>query len=385
MTASKAVHFGAGNIGRGFVGLLLHKAGFEVVFADVNAELIDALSRATSYRVHEVGFGARDWIVTNFRAVNSAENESQVVAEIAEADIVTTAVGPNVLRFVAPLIARAIEARAVHARPLVVMACENAINATSILRDHVAGALANPRDAERAIFANTAVDRIVPSQSASDGLTVTVEAFFEWAIEATPFGTERPTIPDAHFVQDLSPFIERKLFTVNTGHAATAYFGRLAGVESIAAALGNADINSRVRAVLGETSELLIAKHHFDVTAHADYVETILRRFANTELDDSVLRVGREPLRKLSRNERFIAPAAELAERGIQPRALLAAIAAALRFDGDPISDGETLRAALGSSSAEGFISSVMGLDSQHPLFDLVLPVVRARMSELTA
>ena len=68
----KAVHFGAGNIGRGFVGLLLHEAGYEVVFADVNAELIDELAAADSYVVHEVGEGARDHTVTGFRAINSA-------------------------------------------------------------------------------------------------------------------------------------------------------------------------------------------------------------------------------------------------------------------------------------------------------------------------
>ena len=40
----KAVHFGAGNIGRGFVGLLLHEGGYELVFSDVAAPLVDAIN-----------------------------------------------------------------------------------------------------------------------------------------------------------------------------------------------------------------------------------------------------------------------------------------------------------------------------------------------------
>src|SRR5690606_10152159 len=125
----KAVHFGAGNIGRGFVGLLLHEAGYEVVFADVNASLIDELAAADSYVVHEVGEGARDHRVTNFRAINSATKTKEIVTEIASADVVTTAVGPNILRFVAPLIAEALGQRADAGGRLAVMACENAINA----------------------------------------------------------------------------------------------------------------------------------------------------------------------------------------------------------------------------------------------------------------
>src|SRR5580658_658873 len=104
--AKKAVHFGAGNIGRGFVGLILHNAGYELVFADVNAELIDALAGSRSYLVREVGAGASISTVDNYRALNSATNESDVVDEIATADVVTTAVGPNILRFVAPVIAK---------------------------------------------------------------------------------------------------------------------------------------------------------------------------------------------------------------------------------------------------------------------------------------
>ena len=79
----KCVHFGAGNIGRGFVGLLMHRSGYEVVFADVAAPLIDALASTPSYTVHEVGAGSRDTVVEGYRALNSADDPESVVAEIA--------------------------------------------------------------------------------------------------------------------------------------------------------------------------------------------------------------------------------------------------------------------------------------------------------------
>jgi mannitol-1-phosphate 5-dehydrogenase len=156
----KAVHFGAGNIGRGFVGLLLHDAGYEVVFADVAEELIAQLAAADSYRVHEVGEEATERLVRNFRALNSNTQEAELIAEIATADIVTTAVGPHVLKFLAPVIAKGIVAREPGLAPLQVMACENAINATDILAKEVAsqpGAAAGALDG-KAVFANTAVD-----------------------------------------------------------------------------------------------------------------------------------------------------------------------------------------------------------------------------------
>ncbi len=133
----KAVHFGAGNIGRGFVGLLLHEAGYEVVFADVAEDLITDLAAADSYRVHEVGEHPTVRTVENFRALNSTRQEAEVIAEISTADMVTTAVGPHILKFVAPVIAKGIAARAAGLAPLQVMACENAINATDILKSEV--------------------------------------------------------------------------------------------------------------------------------------------------------------------------------------------------------------------------------------------------------
>ena len=374
----KAVHFGAGNIGRGFVGLILHKAGYEVVFADVNGELIDALATTPSYVVTEVGDGARTWTVDNYRALNSSTHEADVVAEIASADIVTTAVGPNILRFVAPLIAKAIAQRPPDLAPLAVMACENAINATDLLKAEVVKALPDAAVADTAIFANTAVDRIVPGQDPDAGLNVTVESFFEWAIESTPFGAETPVIPDAHFVDDLAPYIERKLFTVNTGHATAAYHGFAAGVGSMSEAFSTPAIADEVRAVLAETKALLVAKHGFDPDVQQQYIDKNMVRFANPELSDTVDRVGRQPLRKLGRHERFVGPAAELAERGLGSDALVRTMGVALRFDVPEDPQSVELQQLLASVTAEEFVAQVTGLDVSHPLYSDVVEVVSA-------
>ncbi|MDQ1544791.1 MAG: mannitol-phosphate 5-dehydrogenase [Actinomycetota bacterium] len=378
MTAQKAVHFGAGNIGRGFVGLILHNAGYEVVFADVNAELIDALAASRSYLVREVGAGASTSEVTNYRALNSASHQADVVAEIATADVVTTAVGPNILRFVAPLIAAALADRSPSRAPLAVMACENAINATDLLKAEVAKT-ASPEELARAVFANTAVDRIVPGQPEGGGLDVVVEAFFEWAVESGPFGDHVPVIPEAHFVDDLAPYIQRKLFTVNTGHATTAYHGFLAGASSISEAVTIPSVEAAVRAVLEETKALLVAKFDFPPAVQQEYIETNLTRFANQELTDTVDRVGRQPLRKLSRHERFVGPAAELAELGLSFGALVDTMGAALRFDVPEDPQSVEMLGLLDSLSPHGFVLQVTGLEPAHPLFPAVLAAVEAR------
>jgi mannitol-1-phosphate 5-dehydrogenase len=382
----KAVHFGAGNIGRGFVGLLLHEGGYEVVFSDVAAPLVDAINAVDEYTVHEVGDGGVDRVVTGFRAINSAEHLDELIEEIAGANVVTTAVGPTILKFVAPPIVAALALRDPSSPPLQIMACENAINATDVLRDEIVEKAGDAWDAlaGRAVFANTAVDRIVPAQPDGGGVDVTVEPFFEWAIERPPFGEDPPHIPGAHFVDDLAPYIERKLFTVNTGHAATAYFGAQSGAEMIHDALADEAIAAKVAAALEETSAVLVAKHGLDPADLAEYRTMILRRFRNPALPDAVLRVGRQPLRKLSRNERFVGPAAEAAEAGLPVDALLAAMGAALEFDVADDEQSVELQRRLREQDADAFTAEVTGLDADHPLYPRVRALVAQRQEELS-
>lgn len=380
----KAVHFGAGNIGRGFVGVILNEAGYELVFSDVVAPLIDALNEQESYTVHEVGHDPKDITITGFRGINSAENPQALAEEIATADVVTTAVGPAILKFVAVNIAEGLKLRAEQGigSKVAVMACENAINATDVLAEEVRKHF--PAADNVAIFANTAVDRIVPNQAPGQGLDVTVENYYEWAVETGPFGDDVPQIPGATWVEDLAPYITRKLFTVNTGHATTAYFGQQAGISKLSEALEVPEIRVKVEATLAETKDLIVRKFGFEPEVQQAYVEKILGRFANPDLPDTTERVGRSPLRKISRNERFIGPATELAELGRPTEALLATIGALLEFDVAEDPESVELQALLagvraGNQTAEEVTERLTGLAADHPLYPGVLALVKER------
>lgn len=373
--AKTAVHFGAGNIGRGFVAQFLHASGYEVVFADVSEELIGALQQQSSYEVIEVGDNAKTHVVDGYRAINSKSHEADVIAEIANAEVVTTAVGARILQFVAPVIAKGLAARSAGAAPLIVIACENAINGTDLLAEEVR----KHGLTENAIFANCAIDRIVPEQHG--GLDVTIESFFEWVVDRTPFAGSTPDIFGVTWVDDLEPFIERKLFTVNTAHAAAAYHGIDRGWVSIREALATPELQAEIRAVLEETKTLIVEKHGFSDEEQQAYIEKTLTRISNPALPDTCERVGRGPLRKLSRHERFIAPAAELVERGHTAWDLLNAVGAALRFDVPEDAESVELQALLASGTpAAEIAATITGLEPQHPLFPHVVEVVTLRL-----
>lgn len=381
----KAVHFGSGNIGRGFVACFLHESGYEVIFADVVDKLVDSLNATKEYHVIEVGAeGVDKKTITNYRAINSKTHEAELVDEIATADVVTCSVGPNILRFIAPVIAKGIDKRSRDLKPLAVIACENAIGAT----DTLAGFIKDPKNTpehrladhhERAAYANSAIDRIVPAQDPDAGLDVTLEKFYEWVVERTPFqNSEIPSIDGIKWVDNLLPYIERKLFTVNTGHATAAYHGYNRQKKTVDDALRDKEIKDEVSAALAETSKLIVEKHGISAEEQEQYKQKIIQRISNPHLADAVERVGRAPLRKLSRKERFISPAVELAEKGHSVQALLFAAEMAFRFqnvDGDD--ESKELAKIMAEHNAEEVVSQVCGLQSSDKLYPQVVDVVK--------
>ena len=386
----KAIHFGAGAIGRGFLGELYHRSGYEIVFADVMDPLIKSLQSSPSYEVTEVGNeGEKTFKITNYRAINSKSHEADVIKEITTAGIVTCAVGPNILKFIAPVIAKGIDGRPKGATPLAVIACENAIGATDTLAGFIKQENNTPKDRlasieERARFANSAIDRIVPAQDPNAGLNVKIESFFEWVVDKTPFADHHP--PNIHgikWVDDLKPYIERKLFTVNTGHATAAYYGYNRGKKTIYDALNDKEIHDIVQKVLQETSRLICSKHGISTQEQKEYVDKIIKRISNPHLEDMVERVGRAPLRKLSRKERFIGPASELVEKGENVDALLGAIEMAFRFQ-NVEGDDESVKLAkiLKEHNAKDVTAKVTDLEPNHPLFGKVVKIVEKVQSK---
>ena len=370
--ASKtAVHFGAGNIGRGFIGASLQKAGYQVIFADVNQSLLEKMQSQGGYRVFIAGQHDKTEFYENYTILNSQTDRNELTQAIAEADLVTTSVGASVLPYIAPAIALGAEART-RKEKLIVMACENAVNATDQLADEITK---HSSKTDQLAFCNTAVDRIVPQQPEGSEPDVIVEQFSEWVIETKNL-KNKLEIPSAKFVKNLQPYIERKLFTVNTAHCSVAYLGFRKGFINTGDALKDPEIKKQLLAVLAETSKALQIRHKLDPKEQQKYIETTVSRLENPLLNDSIERVGRDPMRKLSRSERLVSPAATLAENGIPPTALLLIYGCALRFENDDDASAVKMHELLLAHSPGEVVREISNIQPDHPLFDYLVGVV---------
>lgn len=335
-----AVHFGAGNIGRGFIAEVLFNNDFRTIFVDINETVIQELKDRQSYCIGIASPEESEVPVANVTGLNNAEEPEKVIEAIAQADLITTAIGPNILPYIAELIAQGIHQRAKNQNiaPMDVIAAENMIGASQFLKEEIYKYLSEDDRvfAEAYIgFPNSAVDRIVPDQNNDDPLYVLVEPFSEWIIETQNLKNKSLRLHGVIYVEDLEPYIERKLFSVNTGHATAAYAGAHLGYVLVDTSLEDATIVKHLEAVLHETGELLIKKWGFDQDEHEEYIQTIIQRFKNPYIVDPVNRVARTPIRKLGLDERFIRPIRELRQRELSYDHLLATVAMAFKFRDD--------------------------------------------------
>lgn len=366
----KAVHFGAGNIGRGFIGLLLHQCGYEVVFADVVPALVEQLQAAKSYRVITLDKNVQEETVDHVRAVLLDTEACR--SEMVDADIVTTAVGLGNLQSVAAIIADGLRMRQQQKpdAPLNILACENAIRATTQLKhlvlDRVDGSLREWIETHVG-FADVAVDRIVPNREryAKQPLDSVVERYFEWDIEQ-PVVKGELQIRGASFVQELDPFLERKLFVLNGAHATAAYAGYYKNYRTVLEAMQDDAIASLVERVQTETAMGLA--HRYSIWKLDDlrvYAKQVRSRFLNPHIHDDVDRVGRDPLRKLSAQDRLMGPLRLAHAANIETPGLITAIALGLRYNNPNDEAAMQLQAEIQSSGIEATVKHVTGSTDQ--------------------
>ena len=96
----KAIQFGAGNIGRGFIGGLLSNAGYHVVFADVNMEIINRINKDKKYTIFVKDVDSSEQVITDISGVDSTKPKS--LMNQRRPKLITTAVGLRILPIIAP-------------------------------------------------------------------------------------------------------------------------------------------------------------------------------------------------------------------------------------------------------------------------------------------
>nr|WP_288518692.1 mannitol-1-phosphate 5-dehydrogenase [uncultured Brachyspira sp.] len=367
--AKKMIQIGAGNIGRACIGRLFHQANYEIYFSDINAELISMIHERKEYNVRMVGKDFDETIkIDNVDKVS--EDRDEFVRLSNEIEIITTAVGVNILPKIASFIVDIINIRHKYQNnnPLNIMACENTTGASSKLKESVYNLLdLNIREwiekEKNIAFPNVAIDCIVPNIENENPLTVTCENFADLIIDRNVFIGNLPNVEGLSLKENLNAYIERKLFTLNTGHAITAYLGAQKNKETIYEAINDSEIKNIVLCAMRESGEVLIKRHGFKSEEHETYIQKILNRFFNPYLKDSVFRVGREPMRKLSYNDRLIKPILGTLEYNLRHDNLLKGVISAFKFYSPDDKESVELKRMLKNEKLEKVILKITELD----------------------
>jgi mannitol-1-phosphate 5-dehydrogenase len=359
------------------VGLLSWQAGYELVFVDKNPLLVAALREAGAYRVRLYGGGRppgeyHEETVTGYRVIDASEREL-VAREIVEAALVLTAVFDQNLPDVAETLALGVRAcrEAGRREPLNVIACENMMDSSSVLGSHVKKLLKGvdlEYCQETFGFPDSMISRVVPRPE-EDPLLILTEDYNEWTARRQTYQGARLAGMDClELVDNQTARLERKLFIHNGGHAVCGYAGFERGHRYIHEAIADPEVERRVGGALGELCQVVARKHGFGEVKLAAYAADLGRRGSIAEMKDDVLRVVRDPIRKLSAHERLVAPALLAVEYGLPREWIVRGIASVLRYRHP--GDAQSLR--LGQMIAERGLETVLvevcGIQPGSPL-----------------
>ncbi len=315
----KLVQFGAGNIGRSFIGQLFARNGYEVVFVDIDETLVREINARKQYRVIIKRNERPDEaiVVKNVRAVDGRDT-GQVAREIQTAGYLSTSVGKGALPSIMQPIAEGLEIRFsshVSRPPLDIIIAENIRNGAAYFREELAKLLP-PGFAfeEKTGFVETSIGKMVPimkaEDTARDPLWVFAEEYNALIVDRRGFVFGVPPFPQIKAVENITAYVDRKLFIHNLGHAAAAYLGYRENPDYmyIWEALENPDLFDTVRACMEESGRALHAEYPEDLPEKdlKKHIDDLLRRFRNKALGDTIFRVGRDLYRKLQKNDRLI-------------------------------------------------------------------------------
>lgn len=333
--APKLVLFGAGMTGRGQVAQLADESGWQLTLVDRNAELVNALNLAGRYTVRLVSADPRDVVISGYRALHVSQSE-ELAAELAQADLVVTAVLPANLAGLAPTLAAGLRSAIPRrrGRPLNVVAAENMNESSHTLWREVRKRLTPVEmDAFRDEFGfpNSMIARVVPV--AEDPLLILAEDYNEWTADARVRLGQPPELAGLEWVYNQTARLQRKLYIHNTGHATCAYLGALKGYEFVHQAAQDPQVLEWTRQAAYESGAAVALEHGFTQQNVREYADGLLGRLPSDALPDSLVRVVRDPLRKLGPQERLLGPVRQCEKHGLPRDGLCRAIAAVLLLD----------------------------------------------------
>jgi len=368
--------YGGGNIGRGFIGALLSRSGYEVTFVDVALPVVEELQSRRCYPLRIVSSeGNTDLTIENVTAVNG--NDTAAVAEaIAHCEIMATAVGARILKFIVPNIVAGLRQRwAEGGKPLNIIICENLNDANKIIEGMIKEQLTAEECAKfdaTVGLVEASIGRMVPVQTDAmkDGepLRVCVESYGFLPVDKAAFKGEIPQIEGMVPFEPFDFFIKRKLFIHNMGHATTAYLGGLLGDEFVWQAIGNPTIRLIAQNAMTESAMALSRHYNVPLEGILLHITDLLGRFANVALGDTCARVGGDPARKLSPADRMIGSSLLALQEGITPAYIAVGAAAGIKRYLDEAGEPQSLAAA------EKVLAEVSQLSADAPLVKLILP-----------
>ena len=319
MKSDKIVVFGAGKIGRSFIGQIFNRIGYEVVFVDINEDLIDLINQKREYRVIiKDGDKSETLNIRNVRGV-SLKDVKGVVTELLDTRIVSLSVGQHGLKSAVPIIAEALLTRREIRvdTPLDIIIAENMRDADRFLSDQLKTYLPDDYPFDSLVgLVETSIGKMVPIMTQKDidedPLQVFAEPFNTLIVAKNGF---RNKVPDSPFIaakENIKAWVDKKLFIHNMGHATVAYLGfkKHPDARYLYEVLNDAQLLDEVKKTMMQSAEILQSLYPNEFTIHQleEHVDDLIYRFRNISLGDTIFRVGCDLHRKLGPEDRIVAP-----------------------------------------------------------------------------
>lgn len=344
MYKKKMLQFGAGNIGRSFIGQLFSRSGYEVIFVDINKELVKELNKKRAYKLVIKRNELPDEIILieNIRAIDGGDKEA-VIREIVDGDIIATAVGKHALPQIVPVIARGLQLRYKKRgkNPLDIIIAENIRSGADYLRKELKNFIPEEYSFDELVgLIESSIGKMVPLMKEEDKkkdlLWVFAEPYNTLIVDKKGFKNPLPHIRDLWAVENIKAYVDRKLFIHNLGHSASAYLGYQHNSEMtfIYEVLKVPEIYKTVRECMKQSAVALNEAYPEDLALPdlQNHIDDLLFRFQNKSLGDTIFRVGRDLYRKLDKDERLVGPMLLAQREGTPYNKIKKAFYAALDF-----------------------------------------------------